>query len=54
VICEREQKWKEAASYYQRVLTLPVSQEQMGNAEAANPLKDVASTALKRLNQRGL
>ncbi|MBM9613278.1 type II secretion system secretin GspD [Desulfobulbus rhabdoformis] len=54
VICEREQKWKEAAAYYQRVLTLPVSQEQMGNAEAANPLKDVASTALKRLNQRGL
>jgi len=54
VICEREQKWKEAASYYQRVLTLPVSQEQMGNAEAVNPLKDVASTALKRLNQRGL
>jgi len=51
VVCEREQKWGEAESYYRRVLSLPPREEGEGKS-GEDPLKEVAKNALKRLQQR--
>ena len=53
VVCEREQKWREAETYYRRVLTLPAP-ENGGDESGGDPLKDVARDALKRLQKRGV
>ncbi len=53
VVCEREQKWREAEIYYRRVLTLPARQ-QGGDPATEDSLKEVAKNALKRLQQRGI
>ena len=53
VVCEREQKWQEAATYYRRVLALPAAKQGTG-AAGGDPLKEVAKNALKRLQQRGI
>nr|WP_321465002.1 type II secretion system secretin GspD [uncultured Desulfobulbus sp.] len=53
VICEREQKWREAESYYRKVLALPSANKGEG-AAGEDPLKTVAQNALKRLRQRGI
>ncbi|MGD9947578.1 MAG: type II secretion system secretin GspD [Desulfobulbus sp.] len=51
VVCEREQKWREAETYYRQVLTLPGPKQGEGPA-SEDPLKEVAKNALKRLQQR--
>ncbi|MDD2465134.1 MAG: type II secretion system secretin GspD [Desulfobulbus sp.] len=52
-VCEREQKWQEAKTYYQRVLALPAPKQGEGD-DREDPLKAVAKNALKRLQQRGI
>lgn len=53
VVCEREQKWREAESYYRRVLALPEPKLKDGST-GEDPLKLVAKNALQRLQQRGI
>jgi general secretion pathway protein D len=51
VVCEREKKWEEAETYYRQVLALPSPPNGTGS-HAEDPLKMVAGTALKRLQQQ--